>query len=209
MMEDMDKKLDQLLEQMPKPQYDLDGWMEEDETAEFDRIVSECRRRPTIHRWLAAAACLLLIIGIGAMLMPKGQTDELLVAEKSICGGGPHANKTEQIMTEAPVVANVKTEDVADVPKERAIVKAGPRKVKARKAVVRESTKPVEPVAEEKPAVAEVLTERDIPITRPENYKYTPEEIALLKKQANEAYLKWVELELEISRYTLEQTAQK
>ena len=59
------------------------------------------------------------------------------------------------------------------------------------------------------PAVAEVLTERDIPITRPENYKYTPEEIALMKKQANEAYLKWVELELEISRYTLEQTAQK
>lgn len=31
------------------------------------------------------------------------------------------------------------------------------------------------------------LTERDIPITRPENYKYTPEEIALLKQQANEA----------------------
>ena len=53
------------------------------------------------------------------------------------------------------------------------------------------------------------LTERDIPITRPENYHYTPEEIALLKKQANEAYLKWVELELEISKYTLEKMAQK
>ncbi len=53
------------------------------------------------------------------------------------------------------------------------------------------------------------LTERDIPITRPENYKYTPEEIALMKKQANEAYLKWVELELEISKYTLEKMAQK
>ena len=53
------------------------------------------------------------------------------------------------------------------------------------------------------------LTERDIPITRPENYKYTPEEIALLKQQANEAYLKWVELELEISKYTLEKIAQK
>ena len=143
------------------------------------------------------------------MLMPKGQTDELLVAEKSICGGGPHVNKTEQIMTEAPVVANVKTEDVADVRKERTVANAKPRKMLTKKAVVRESTEPVEPVAEEKPAVAEVLTERDIPITRPENYKYTPEEIALLKKQANEAYLKWVELELEISRYTLEQTAQK
>jgi hypothetical protein len=52
------------------------------------------------------------------------------------------------------------------------------------------------------------LTERDIPITRPENYKYTPEEIALMKKQANEAYLKWVELEMEIAKNNLEQTAQ-
>ena len=55
----------------------------------------------------------------------------------------------------------------------------------------------------------ETLTERDIPITRPENLKYTPEEMALMKKQANEAYLKWVELELEIAKYHLEQTAQK
>ena len=59
---------------------------------------------------------------------------------------------------------------------------------------------------QEKPVT---LTERDIPITRPENYKYTPEEIALLKKQADEAYLKWVELELEIAKHHLEQTAQQ
>ncbi len=59
--------------------------------------------------------------------------------------------------------------------------------------------------AESKP---EMLTERDIPITRPENYQYTPEEIALLKKQANEAYMKWVELELEIAKHNQEQTAQ-
>ena len=55
----------------------------------------------------------------------------------------------------------------------------------------------------------EVLTERDIPITRPENYKHTPEEIALLKRQAAEAYLKWVELELEIAKHSQEQTAQQ
>lgn len=55
----------------------------------------------------------------------------------------------------------------------------------------------------------EVLTERDIPITRPENYKYTPKEIALLKRQAAEAYLKWVELELEIAKHSQEQTAQQ
>jgi hypothetical protein len=59
---------------------------------------------------------------------------------------------------------------------------------------------------QEKPVT---LTERDIPITRPENYKYTPEKIALLKKQADEAYLKWVELELEIAKHHLEQTAQQ
>ncbi|MBQ0048575.1 MAG: hypothetical protein KBT33_13900 [Prevotellaceae bacterium] len=61
------------------------------------------------------------------------------------------------------------------------------------------------PSAEPQPRM---LTERDIPITRPENYKYTKEEIALMKKQANEAYLKWVELEIEISKYNLENTAE-
>lgn len=65
----------------------------------------------------------------------------------------------------------------------------------------------------ETPAIAQAatttLTERDVPITRPENLKYTLEEMALMKKQANEAYLKWVELELEIANYYLEQTAQK
>ena len=58
-------------------------------------------------------------------------------------------------------------------------------------------------------AKMKVITERDIPITRPENYQHTPEEIALLKKQAAEAYLKWVELELEISRNNLEHAMQK
>ncbi len=53
------------------------------------------------------------------------------------------------------------------------------------------------------------LTERDIPITRPENLKYTKEELELMRKQANEAYLKWVELELEISKYNLEQTSER
>lgn len=55
----------------------------------------------------------------------------------------------------------------------------------------------------------QMLTEHDIPITRPENYKYTPEELAQLRKQADEAYLKWVELELEISKNNLQQTAQE
>ena len=74
MNEDMEKKLDQLLADMPKREYDLDAWLAEDETAKFDRIVSEQRvpsaktaeskQRP-LWRWVAAAACFLLIIGVG------------------------------------------------------------------------------------------------------------------------------------------------
>lgn len=74
MNEDMEKKLDQLLAEMPKREYDLDAWLAEDETAEFDRIVSEQRvpssktaesKQRTLWRRVAAAACFLLIIGIG------------------------------------------------------------------------------------------------------------------------------------------------
>ena len=78
---------------------------------------------------------------------------------------------------------------------------------------IAQETAPTETLKAETPAIAQAatttLTERDVPITRPENQKYTPEEMALMKKQANEAYLKWVELELEIAKYHLEQTAQK
>ena len=54
-----------------------------------------------------------------------------------------------------------------------------------------------------------VLTERDIPISRPENYRYTPEELALMRRQANEAYVKWMELEMEIMKYQFEQIAKQ
>ena len=77
--------------------------------------------------------------------------------------------------------------------------------------LAQETTPAEKPITEktstEEPTVT--LTERDIPITRPENYKHTPEELALLRKQADEAYLKWVELELEISKNNLQQTAQQ
>ena len=85
---------------------------------------------------------------------------------------------------------------------------------KAEKAAIAEAVAAeVHKPADNQPQTAsrqpETLTDSDIPITRPDNYKYTPEEIALMKRQANEAYLKWVELELEIAKYNQEQTAQK
>lgn len=174
---------------------------------------------PTIRRWrwMAAAACLLFIIGIGFTLWPKheAQTVQPQVAQKI------EQPQTEQPKTIEPQVVEpeaIEPETVQEPQAEPAKVRTQPLVTKAEPktelAKAETTTEPTEEIIVDTPPapetdMAQTLTERDIPITRPENYKYTPEEIALLKKQANEAYLKWVELELEISRYTLEQTAQK
>ena len=174
---------------------------------------------PTIRRWrwMAAAACLLFIIGIGITLWPKheAQTIQPQVAQKI------EQPQTEQPKAIEPQVVEpeaIEPETVQEPQAEPAKVRTQPLVTKAEPktelAKAETTTEPTEEIIVDTPPapetdMAQTLTERDIPITRPENYKYTPEEIALLKKQANEAYLKWVELELEISRYTLEQTAQK
>ena len=174
---------------------------------------------PTIRRWrwMAAAACLLFIIGIGFTLWPKheAQTVQPQVAQKI------EQPQTEQPKAIEPQVVEpeaIEPETVQEPQAEPAKVRTQPLVTKAEPktelAKAEPATEPTEEIIVDTPPapetdMAQTLTERDIPITRPENYKYTPEEIALLKKQASEAYLKWVELELEISRYTLEQTAQK
>ena len=158
-----------------------------------------------LWRWMAAAACLLLIIGIGITLWQKQETQ---TAQPQV------AQKTEQPQTAESETIETETvnEPQAEPAKVRtSVAKAAPKNELAK---AETATEPKEEIITDTPPapetdMAETLTERDIPITRPENYKYTAEELALLKKQASEAYLKWVELELEISRYTLEQTAQK
>ncbi len=67
MNNDTEKKLDQLLADMPKTAYDLDGWLQEDETATFNRIVRQ-RRLQAARRWMTAAACLIIMISLGTTL---------------------------------------------------------------------------------------------------------------------------------------------
>ena len=133
---------------------------------------------------------------------------------------------SETLMAEKPMIAEAEMEAAQSAaPTKAKKAKARTNVVKCDATLLAQETTATEPVTSEvkaeeetKPELAQAvtqdaktvtLTERDIPITRPENYKYTPEEIALLKKQADEAYLKWVELELEIAKHHLEQTAQK
>ena len=87
MKTDTERKLDELLARMPKRDYDLDAWLNEDETAEFDRLQ---RTNTDLHgskrkawRWVAAAACLLIIIGIGVTteLMHQKPEDMPAIAE--------------------------------------------------------------------------------------------------------------------------------
>ena len=154
--------------------------------------------------WIAAA-CAVAFIAV-FITPPKFGTE-----------GAELVAKVEKKEITAPAAVVAKAEHIAPV-----APKAAPVAPKAAKPAIAAPAKPeaIEPAVEHvlaaattvPKAVAEekmvTMSERDIPITRPENYKYTPEELAQLKKQAAEAYLKWVELELEISKNNLQQTAQ-
>jgi hypothetical protein len=168
-------------------------------------------------------------------LMPPRATTTDVVAENTVIEQPANINKVEETpvaKVEENSVAKVETETPAPVatPVKAKGTKVKNTVVKRDAALLAQDAKTAQtPTAETKtlPAVEEVnkelavaetakpqekmvtLTERDIPITRPKNYQYTPEEIALMKKQANEAYLKWAELELEISKYNLEQASSK
>ena len=160
--------------------------------------------------WLAAACVAGVLV---VLLMPPresmGEKEIVAKVEKKV-------EKKKVVKPETPIKA---------LPDAKPITPAKRQKLKMRKLIapstapqqlVAQETAPVEAVVTEQvaqvktvaQAKTKMLTERDIPITRPENYQYTPEEIALLKKQADEAYLKWVELELEIAKHNQEQTAQ-
>ena len=188
--------------------------------------------RRIVWPWIAAAC----VAGIMVIwLMPPKDFSADVVAENTVVEQPTHINKVEETpvaKVEENSVAKVETETPAPVatPVKAKGTKVKTTVVKRDAALLAQDTKTAQtPTAETttKPAVEEVnkelavaetakpqekmvtLTERDIPITRPKNYQYTPEEIALMKKQANEAYLKWAELELEISKYNLEQASSK
>lgn len=164
------------------------------------------QRRRLLWPWIAAA-CVAAVIAV-YLTPPKDATSPLTPLQEA------------RGITEAENVVETPVDHVeqpaaqpVQVPVKRIVAKVEPKKVETpqeqpatTEQLLAQETKPVEQKVEQKSVT---LTERDIPITRPENYKYTPEEIALMKKQANEAYMKWVELELEIAKNNLEQTAQK
>ena len=191
----------------------------------MQRMAKEDKQpRRIVWPWIAAAC----VAGIMVIwLMPPRATTTDVVAENTVIEQPANINKVEEnsvakveTETPAPVATPVKakgTKVKTTVVKRDAALLAQDAKTTPSPTAETTTLPAVEEVNKEL-AVAETakpqekmvtLTERDIPITRPKNYQYTPEEIALMKKQANEAYLKWAELELEISKYNLEQASSK
>lgn len=185
--------------------------------------VAKQKHRTAIRRvwpWLTAA-CVVAFIVVNVM-PPKNDclpTDNLPKVSKV----AKVATQKSEVTTEMELQKNDQKQVVAEVKKHqtRKVVAKQQRADIANESPKIETVAPkvllevdstveiaqaVKPSKEDKPII---ISERDIPITRSENYIYTPEEIELMKKQANEAYLKWVELEIEIAKYNLEQTAQK
>ena len=185
----------------------------------MQRVAQEKKQKRTRMVWpWIAAACVAGIMVV--FLTPPKQTIE----EKEIVAKvEKKVEKKQESKPEAPLKVEPKVTPAAPAkrpqqPRKPVDPTTAPKQLIAQEiAPIEAGNKQVtvsdEPTAKSHELTAstktKMLTERDIPITRPENYKYTPEEIALMKRQANEAYLKWVELELEIAKHSQEQTAQK
>ena len=190
----------------------------------MQRVAQEKKQKRTrmVWPWIAAAC----VAGIMVVFLtpPKQTIEEKEIVAKVEKKQEKKVEKQQESKPEAPVKAEPKTTPATPAKRQQQ-----PRKpvapTTAPKQLIAQEAAPVEPVDNKQVAVineptaksqeliastkTKMLTERDIPITRPENYRYTPEEIALMKRQANEAYLKWVELELEIAKHSQEQTAQQ
>ena len=175
-------------------------------------------RRTRLLRWMAAAACLLLVVGIGITFMSEEEQEKTPSVAQKAEPPKPEETKVEtgrkvEAVADSRQRVPTSVEAVADSrqrvpPSVEAVADLRQEEPTSVGALQKEYAQQTNRVQQAEPA-SEVLTECDIPITRPENYKYTPEEIALMKKQAREAYLKWVELELEIAKHCQEQTAQE
>lgn len=174
------------------------------------------RRQRRVWPWIAAACvAAILVVYLTPPKFWQGSADDtahtMLAHGTVTVADAPSAPAADSVKRQEPVTPAV---PAAQPKAKKKPLRRNPVVVPDKLMAAQTAADSAQPVltaaaAPQPAAKMKVITERDIPITRPENYQHTPEEIALLKKQAAEAYLKWVELELEISRNNLEQAMQK
>lgn len=207
-------KIDDILQKLSQqPMPDIDN---PDELTESIMDSLPNRQQPRRHQiWLymsiaAVAACFLLL------LMPHHKNNDLEKEYLSVLAR--HIEQRDSTLTikeekeEKQVAVTTHKKRFIPKPKRRSMTTKRVEKLLAEEKPVNqpkevtagnEILSPDLSHTQAKPQQV-VLTERDIPISRPDNYRYTPEELALMRQQANNAYVKRLELELEITNYQFE-----
>ena len=186
----------------------------------MERMAQQKPVAKTRRLWPWVAAACVAAVMVVLLMPPKASPPAPLAKERGVV-------TSDTFMAEKPMIAEVEMEAAqpAAAPTKAKKAKARTNVVKRDAALIAQETTATEPVTSEvkaeeeaKPELAQAvtqdakpmtLTERDIPITRPENYRYTSEDLALMKEQAQKAYVKRVQLELEISKCNLEQMKQQ
>ena len=174
----------------------------------MQRVVNEKKKpRRIIWPWIAAAC----VAGVMMVLLMPPKEQAPTVAQQTPSSALPMKEvvSPEVSKVEEPVVAKVETKKVSHRTATTQAAKHTPHVAEPTTdlAAVQEKEVTVPSSKGQEGGSVVTLTERDIPITRPENLIDTPEELALLERQTNEAFLERVKLELEISKYNLEQAS--
>lgn len=113
-----------LVAQMLQQEEDMDSWLAEDETAEYDRIVNERRAKHHFLRWAIAAIIVLLVAAGGFVLWPREQTSDTIAEQKK-------KEVTEPVIRDAePVVRNMEPPVATASPKPAVSPKGIAKRVK-------------------------------------------------------------------------------
>ena len=166
------------------------------------------RNKRSLWPWIAAACVAgIMVVFLTPPKETEGKKKNVAKVERKVIV------KKKEIKSAIPAKKDPETKPVTPIKRKKQKERKPITPIDPPQQLLAQETQQPETVKVEKEAAKGTapvtLTERDLPITRPENYHYTPEEIALMKKQAAKAYLKWVELELEIAKHSQEQTAQQ
>lgn len=113
-----------LVAQMLQQEENMEQWLTEDETAEYDSIVNQRRTKHRTLRW-AAAAVIVAFIAMGAIVLwPREQASDVVAEQKT-------KEIIEPVIREAePVVRNLEPSVATASPKPAVSPKGGAKRVK-------------------------------------------------------------------------------
>ena len=126
MKQDLIKKLlneqttpeeEQLIAKMLQQEQDMESWLTEDETADYDRIVSQRSTKLRILRWAIAAVIALLMVGGAVILWPQQPSEPQVVITTNFTPASKSNNVKEQPLllqkeVQQPSSKKVKTRSV-------------------------------------------------------------------------------------------------